>query len=248
MGDLGHAGRHRSWFGKGCTKINDNLKDMFNLEQAISEWRKQMQAAGIKSPEPLAELESHLREDIQQQIRSGASEQAALEGAVVRIGRGTVLSAEFAVVEDLAGLVDVDKSTSTDRLLGVLWAAGCLWSLITLELWSISPFGLSDPPDTARFPLGNPPETALLILNGLPVFIYVAGIVGSLCLFRGAEWGRRMVRSIALLMLILCAAQILIFRMFAAWSVWCAICALFSLASIRLLHPPRNRHPSPVKT
>ena len=35
---------------------------MFNLEEKISEWRKQMLAAGIRSPVPLEELEIHLRE------------------------------------------------------------------------------------------------------------------------------------------------------------------------------------------
>jgi hypothetical protein len=39
---------------------------MFNLEQAISEWRRQMIAVGIKTPVPLEELESHLREDVEQ--------------------------------------------------------------------------------------------------------------------------------------------------------------------------------------
>ena len=51
---------------------------MFNLEKEISEWRQQMLAAGVKSPVPLEELESHLREDIEQQVQSGLSEQRRL--------------------------------------------------------------------------------------------------------------------------------------------------------------------------
>jgi hypothetical protein len=46
---------------------------MFDLEQSILEWRKQMLAAGIKTPVPLEELESHLREDIAQQMKSGTN-------------------------------------------------------------------------------------------------------------------------------------------------------------------------------
>ena len=42
---------------------------MFNLEQSIADWRRQMLAAGIKMPVPLEELESHLREDIAQQMQ-----------------------------------------------------------------------------------------------------------------------------------------------------------------------------------
>jgi hypothetical protein len=41
---------------------------MFNLEQAIADWRQQMLAAGIKTPVPLEELENHLREENEQQM------------------------------------------------------------------------------------------------------------------------------------------------------------------------------------
>ena len=38
---------------------------MFDLERAVSEWRKRMMAAGIESPAPLQELELHLRDEIE---------------------------------------------------------------------------------------------------------------------------------------------------------------------------------------
>ena len=41
---------------------------MFNLEAAIADWRRQMLAAGIKAPVPLEELESHMREDVENQL------------------------------------------------------------------------------------------------------------------------------------------------------------------------------------
>ena len=68
---------------------------MFNLDQAISEWRRQMRAAGIKSPVPLEELESHLREDVEQEMRSGLTLEAAFETAVQRVGQADVLKSEF---------------------------------------------------------------------------------------------------------------------------------------------------------
>jgi len=37
---------------------------MFNLEPSIAEWRRQMLAAGVKTPVPLEELESHLRDEL----------------------------------------------------------------------------------------------------------------------------------------------------------------------------------------
>jgi Clp amino terminal domain, pathogenicity island component len=68
---------------------------MFNLEQSIAEWRRQMWAAGLKSPAHLDELECHLRDDIEQEIRTGADEATAFETAVQRIGRPGPLGKEF---------------------------------------------------------------------------------------------------------------------------------------------------------
>ncbi|MGA2029935.1 MAG: hypothetical protein ABSG87_07660 [Verrucomicrobiota bacterium] len=73
---------------------------MFDLEQSIAEWRKQMLAAGIKSPVPLEELEIHLREDIEQQMKSGLNKQKAFEVAVGRIGQASPLKMEFKKVGD----------------------------------------------------------------------------------------------------------------------------------------------------
>jgi hypothetical protein len=68
---------------------------MFNLEKSISEWRQQMLAAGIKSPVPLEELETHLREEVEQQMKSGWLEPNAFEISVQRIGRPGLMKAEF---------------------------------------------------------------------------------------------------------------------------------------------------------
>ena len=73
---------------------------MFNLEQSIADWRKQMLSAGIKAPVPLEELEIHLREDIKQQTGAGLSESNAFEISVQRIGRADALEVEFKKVED----------------------------------------------------------------------------------------------------------------------------------------------------
>ena len=68
---------------------------MFDLEQSILEWRKQMLAAGIKTPVPLEELEIHLREEIEQQRKSGLSEQESFKISVQRIGQPNMLKSEF---------------------------------------------------------------------------------------------------------------------------------------------------------
>jgi len=72
---------------------------MFNLDQAIAEWRRQMIAGKIKSAEVLDELESHVREDAERKIRSGMNPPQAFEASVRAIGRGDTLKAEFAKVE-----------------------------------------------------------------------------------------------------------------------------------------------------
>src|SRR5436190_10910181 len=69
---------------------------MFNLEQSISEWRGQMQSAGVKNPDIVDELESHLREDWARRVQSGESEEQAFEGAVRGLGPASLLKHEFA--------------------------------------------------------------------------------------------------------------------------------------------------------
>lgn len=68
---------------------------MFDLEQSIAEWRKQMLVAGIETPVPLEELEVHLCEDVEQRMRSGVSAKEAFDAAVQRIGPANVLTEEF---------------------------------------------------------------------------------------------------------------------------------------------------------
>jgi len=68
---------------------------MFNLDQAIIEWRRQMIAGGIKEPSVLDELESHLREDVDRELRSGPDVERAFAVAVKKIGPASALKNEF---------------------------------------------------------------------------------------------------------------------------------------------------------
>lgn len=76
---------------------------MFNLERAIVEWRRQMLSAGIKSPEPLDELENHLRDDVEQKIRSGLGEQQAFDAAVQQVGCANAIKTEFKKIRATEG-------------------------------------------------------------------------------------------------------------------------------------------------
>jgi len=71
---------------------------MFNLDQAISDWRARMLAAGVNALDILDELESHLREDIEEQMQSGSAVEQAFGLAVRRIGNPGALRSEFAKV------------------------------------------------------------------------------------------------------------------------------------------------------
>ena len=68
---------------------------MFNHERAIAEWRLRMLTAGFKPGEVLDELESHLRDDIEEQMRSGIDAEKAFEAAVERVGEACALKVEF---------------------------------------------------------------------------------------------------------------------------------------------------------
>jgi hypothetical protein len=68
---------------------------MFNLDQAIREWRRQMTAGGIKTPAVLDELENHLREEVERQMRSGVETEKAFEAAAQKIGPADALKKEF---------------------------------------------------------------------------------------------------------------------------------------------------------
>lgn len=73
---------------------------MFNLEQAIADWRRQMRAIGFKETAALDELESHLREDVEREVQSGAAQQQAFNAATNRLGQVCALTDEFAKIDE----------------------------------------------------------------------------------------------------------------------------------------------------
>jgi hypothetical protein len=144
-----------SWsmaFWRACERGN-----MFDLEQSIQDWRQQMLGAGIKTPVPLVELESHLREEVDQQMRAGCSAQAAFETAVQRIGRASALKVEF------------EKTSTAGKLLRreYLWIF-CFVSaplLLAANFWALQPGEIS--PTDRSWGLATISLVALYI-GGLP--------------------------------------------------------------------------------
>jgi hypothetical protein len=200
---------------------------MFNLEQAILEWRRQMLAAGVKTPVPLDELESHLRDEIEQRTNLGLSEAEALQTAIQKMGQAGLVKKEFAKTSGFLDWFGDNRSTRINHILGALWIAQCLWILISMLvpltqcLITFQPVALS---------------SGFLMLF-VVIVIYGAGLRGSIGLFRGAASGRRLIRLLAVLGLIAFVAQIFEFR---STSVFGGILTIFNLISIWLLRAPQN--------
>src|SRR5438094_976260 len=68
---------------------------MFDLDQAITQWRRHLAVGAMAASDVLDELESHLREDIQEQVQSGSETELAFAAAVQRIGQAALLQCEF---------------------------------------------------------------------------------------------------------------------------------------------------------
>ena len=65
---------------------------MHNLEKLIAEWRKT--APGVNN-ETLDELEGHLRETVEDFVRSGLTESEAFERAAKQLGGASTITSEF---------------------------------------------------------------------------------------------------------------------------------------------------------
>lgn len=68
---------------------------MFDLENAIKQWRKKMAADPGLDPGQVAELEAGLRDEIDGQVRQGLSVEAAFARVVAEFGPVTAIGAEF---------------------------------------------------------------------------------------------------------------------------------------------------------
>jgi hypothetical protein len=202
---------------------------MFDLEQSIADWRKQMLAAGIKTPVPLEELEIHLREEIEQQMKSGLNEQEAFHSAVQKIGQGGLLRTEFKKAGGFIGWLGENKSARNNRIFGALWLAYCSWMLLLVA--ASIPASFHDPTFSR----------AESILSGVLVaftggYIFLRGLIGSILLFRGNTRDRRMIRLLALLILTGCLVQINVLKI----SIFVVVNIVFSLVSIWFLRPQKK--------
>lgn len=90
------------------------------MEEAITEWRHRMRTAGITRIEILNELEGHLRDGFESQIKSDMNGQLVFEMVSKRVGDASTLKQEF------------DKVKSTTRRHATVWFA---WALFMISLF-----------------------------------------------------------------------------------------------------------------
>jgi hypothetical protein len=178
---------------------------MFDLEKSIADWRGQMLAAGIKTPVPLEELESHLREEIERQTKSGLSEAEAFNSAVQKIGQVSLLKTEF----KKAGCSGISmKATRTIIIIAIAHSA--LW-WASFAILKMSGFNLFDSIHNSSvvnkvFDLNQVLSVPLVfdsfyaLTKHLPMFLFVAlngaiwgGVLGGLWIAARQKFNRRAV-------------------------------------------------------
>jgi uncharacterized membrane protein YiaA len=113
----------------------ERLKIMFNLNEAIADWRRVMAAAGIKSRDVLDELESHLREDVEEQMRGGITAEQAFQEAVRRVGAGNELRQEF-------GKVSWPRPQSRRKIIPTCCLATAVF-VFAVETWTLIIFDIT---------------------------------------------------------------------------------------------------------
>lgn len=118
---------------------------MFDLDQAISEWRRQMAAGGIKSSKVLNELEGHLREDIRALASGGTPEVQAFGLAVSRLGGIDSLSTEFKKLRNtssmqvkIGAMLWTGLTTAAAARLSMGVIAGKLSLLLSVHIFSLT--------------------------------------------------------------------------------------------------------------
>jgi hypothetical protein len=72
---------------------------MPDLESMIAEWRRAMKRGGIRSRDELDELEGHLRDSIDERLRSGVEPDRAFSMAADRMGAPRQLRNEFQKIQ-----------------------------------------------------------------------------------------------------------------------------------------------------
>lgn len=190
---------------------------MFNLDLAIARWRRQMIADGIKFTVLLDELESHLRDDVDQQMSSGAPAEEAFREAVQRIGPADNLQEEFT---NAGG----PPLTSRQKLLRICCAVMALFILL-IETWTLLEFEMTPAERVLGFALILSAASYVAALPRLhrAVFRGVRGLVLGRTISAICNFGSLLLMSslwLSLFGLIILPSEGLFYVVF--WSIVCS--------------------------
>ncbi|HTL54819.1 MAG TPA: hypothetical protein VL361_04035 [Candidatus Limnocylindrales bacterium] len=108
---------------------------MFDLEQAIEHWRGQLLEAGIQSAEVVAELEAHLREDIDRQTKAGISVPEAFGRTLQNLGNAAALQDEFRKVRHRSSIGEKVMLGICGVLIGFVVFLSGVTILLCYETW-----------------------------------------------------------------------------------------------------------------
>jgi len=147
---------------------------MYNLDQAFTDWRRQMRAAGIKAPVPLEELALHLRDEIERQTKSGLNEAEAFKAAAQKIGQARALQEEFKKIRKPTIMNMFSMKKFIHAIILAVFGFGCLctWGLL----------GLAPTPLIRHLDLSLPAFTVLCI-SLRPVLMALPAVAAAYCLW-----------------------------------------------------------------
>lgn len=92
---------------------------MFNLEQAIEIWKRQLAAGQSINPAAIDELESHLRDAIECKVRQGVGIELAFYKSVAELGESESLKGQFRAAEPF-----LPRRARTVRTMAILLIVG----------------------------------------------------------------------------------------------------------------------------
>jgi len=157
-----------------------------------------MLAAGINSPEPLEELESHLRDEIERQAASGLEHTDAFEVGIRKIGEARNLEAEFAknnkmeIIEMIRNSKIATWCSLAVVLLAAAWLTFCA-TMIAKELF----------PNDGLISMRASDGATVQVQHGVPTLMSVGTLQGS------GEWHLTLIPALAIPFAILLAFAIL---------------------------------------
>jgi hypothetical protein len=210
---------------------------MFNLEEKISEWRQHMLAAGIQSPVPLEELESHLREEIEQRMQSGTDEQEAFAMASAMIGQPEPLKSEFKKTGGLLSWLGENRQHRINRSFALPWLTYCLWVFYSIA----KPVSIGIYMEIFNHQKIEKDFGFYLIL--LLTAIWLLGIIASVLFLFGKTRAIRFILCLAGLGILAFFAQIIAYKTISPMGI---AMTLLNLATIGWLRSTKREESSPA--